>query len=67
MSTATDNASMDTNKKAGVDNPDTTRLKKGVKSTSQTSQDCPNYTPLGHGPPSKDIGTLYYDCKLENR
>ena len=64
MSTTTDDASMDTNRKAGVENVDKARLKKGLKSVSQHSQECPNYTPLGHGPPSQDIGTQYYDCEL---
>ena len=61
MNATTDNTNIDTNKK--VENPEKTRLRKDIKSASQTSQECPNYTPLGHGPPSKDIGTMYYDCK----
>ena len=49
------------NKKASVAaNMDKARVK-NLKSTSQTSQECPNYTP--QAPPSKDIGTMYYDCK----
>ena len=52
-------ANMDTNKTSGNDNPDHARLKK-VKS-HQHSQD---YSPQGHGPPSKDIGTMYYDRKF---
>ena len=59
--TATDNTNVDTNKKSGKENPDMSKLKK-CKS-HQHSQDCPNYSPQGHGPPSKDIGTMYYDCK----
>ena len=38
-------------------NPDKNRL----KNLKSTSQECPNYTP--QVPPTKDIGTLHYDCK----
>ena len=63
--TAADNSNMDSNitqsrKKSGPENPDRSRLKKCVSH----SQECPNYSPQGHGPPSKDIGTMYYDCKF---
>lgn len=51
-------ANMDTNKTSGNDNPDHARLKK-VKS-HQHSQDL-GHVQGGHGPPSKDIGTMYYD------
>ena len=46
------------NKKTPIDK---SRIK-SLKSTSQTSQECPNYTP--QAPPTKDIGTMHYDCKL---
>ena len=62
MSTTTENSNIDTNKKSGKDNPDHARLKKCL--SHKTSQECPNYSPQGHGPPSKDIGTMYYDCKF---
>ena len=58
MSTATDNASMDTNRTSGKDNPDHARLKK-IK-----SQKSEGHVDGGHGPPTKDIGTLYYDRKF---
>ena len=54
-------ANMDTNKTSGNDNPDHARLKK-VKS-HQHSQDL-GHVQGGHGPPSKDIGTMYYDRKF---
>ena len=62
MSTTTDNSNIDTNKQAGKDNQDHARLKKSL--SHKHSQECPNYAPQGHGPPSKDIGTMYYDCKF---
>ena len=64
MSTTTDNSNIDTNKKAGKDNQDHARLKKCL--SHKHSQECPNYSPQGHGPPSKDIGTMYYDCKFSS-
>jgi hypothetical protein len=63
MSTKTkDNSNVDTNRKSEKENPELSKLKK-CKS-NQHSQECPNYSPQGHGPPSKDIGTMYYDSKF---
>ena len=59
MSTATDNSTMDTNKKSEKDDA---RLRK-CKS-NQLSQECNNYSSKAQGPPSEDIGTKYFDCKF---
>ena len=58
MSTATDNSTMDTNKRSEKDDA---RLKK-CKS-NQFSQDSNNPSSKGQAP-SEDIGTKYFDCKF---
>ena len=58
MSTATDNSTMDTNKRSEKDEA---RLKK-CKS-NQFSQESHNSSSKGQAP-SEDIGTKYFDCKF---